>query len=480
MASVKNLASGTLVSGINTTDTSLTVNVGNGTSAQLLGVWPSVPFYITVAPSSPSSGVTNSLDSEIMLVTAISAGTNVLNMTVTRAQRDTTAKAFNTDDIVTNAVYAEDAVLLAPNGTTEPISPWIETSDIKDSQVTNSKIADGTIATAKFATYAVNEATKTANNISVSEDTPTGWAAVFGDGYYWTYYNTSTFANQPSSAGFLETIITGNQVYQRWKEHANGVCYYRGGNATGWDGRADGRASFRTLLDNKAYNTSKIATNIASGSDLNTLAFIQPGTYVVDTNTTAGTLAHCPTGSAFRMEVYNLLKPDVYITSSSTWVNVLRVITDWSGTQYEQLVSSNGDNPPVFSYGYWSLKSRANYKPGNSGMWIGNNSTTDLWLGRAKNGTGNYTIDLVVDTPRDIAPSVSQVTFTPNGYNEAFYYNGVLYSVNNPTTSQLEFSCTKHEYFLNKIQMKITVKTGTTPPHNSIVGVGLSGYLSFS
>lgn len=141
MASVKNLASGTLVNGINVGDTTLTVAVGSGTSEQLLAVWPTPPFYITVAPDYPASGVSNSLDSEIMSVTAIAHSSGNIIMTVTRAQRGTTAKAFNANAIVTNAIYADDAVLLGPNGTTEPPEPWIETDDISDGAVTNDKIA---------------------------------------------------------------------------------------------------------------------------------------------------------------------------------------------------------------------------------------------------------------------------------------------------------------------------------------------------
>ena len=146
MASVKNLASGTLVSGINVGDTTLTVAVGSGTSEELLAVWPTPPFYITVAPDSPASGVSNALDSEIMSVTAVSYSSENIIMTVTRAQRGTTARSFNANAIVTNAVYAEDAVLLGPNGTTDSPSPWIQTEDILDDAITKSKLNSSVIA----------------------------------------------------------------------------------------------------------------------------------------------------------------------------------------------------------------------------------------------------------------------------------------------------------------------------------------------
>lgn len=108
MASIQNLASGVLVSDISGTATSLSVNCGEGSSSTLTAVWPSVPFYITVMPAYPTVGVANSLDSEIMLVSALSASDNVITMTVSRGQRGTTAKAFSEGAIITNGIYTAD------------------------------------------------------------------------------------------------------------------------------------------------------------------------------------------------------------------------------------------------------------------------------------------------------------------------------------------------------------------------------------
>jgi hypothetical protein len=169
MASVKNLASGVLASGINTTDTTLVVSVGSGSASTQTGVWPTPPFFVTVAPDSPSAGVSNSLDSEIMSITAIASdGTNV-TMTATRAQRDTTAKAFNAGAVVTNAVYAEDAVLLGPDGTTESPSPWIKTSDIEDGAVTSDKIDWSTVPT--FIAYVSGTAVPDGNKLTLGLST---------------------------------------------------------------------------------------------------------------------------------------------------------------------------------------------------------------------------------------------------------------------------------------------------------------------
>ena len=108
----KDLSSGTLVESVSASATSLKVFVGNGSNATIEGVWPATPFYITVMPPAPDAGVPNSLDSEIMQVSAVgNDGDGNVVLTVSRAQRGTTAQAFAEGAIITNASYAEDAVL---------------------------------------------------------------------------------------------------------------------------------------------------------------------------------------------------------------------------------------------------------------------------------------------------------------------------------------------------------------------------------
>lgn len=108
----KDLSSGTLVESVSASATSLKVFVGNGSNATIEGVWPATPFYITVMPPAPDAGVPNSLDSEIMQVSAVgNDGDGNVVLTVSRAQRGTTAQAFTEGAIITNASYAEDAVL---------------------------------------------------------------------------------------------------------------------------------------------------------------------------------------------------------------------------------------------------------------------------------------------------------------------------------------------------------------------------------
>lgn len=109
MAIVRNLATGKTTTDITSSATSIPVNRVDvfGASQNPLDN----PFYVTIMPASGDEPA-NLANSEIALVTGIS-GTN---LTVTRGQRSTTAKAFSSGAIVTMAIYAEDAVLLADSG----------------------------------------------------------------------------------------------------------------------------------------------------------------------------------------------------------------------------------------------------------------------------------------------------------------------------------------------------------------------------
>lgn len=142
----KDLASGTLAESISASTTTLLVYVGEGSASTIKAVWPDTPFYASIMPASPSAGVANSLDSEIVKVTSVSndqVGNTAL--TVSRAQRGTTGKAFTAGAIVTNANYAEDAVLLGDEGTAETPTPWITTDDILDGAITGDKLDWGSI-----------------------------------------------------------------------------------------------------------------------------------------------------------------------------------------------------------------------------------------------------------------------------------------------------------------------------------------------
>ena len=141
----KDLSSGTLASSISASTSTLSVYVGEGTTAEIMGVWPTTPFYATIMPVSPSAGVPNKLDSEIVLVSDVSVdGNGNTTLSVSRGQRGTTAKAFSAGDIITNASYAEDAPIISDEGTPEDPTPWI-TADMLTAETKRQIAEEGNI-----------------------------------------------------------------------------------------------------------------------------------------------------------------------------------------------------------------------------------------------------------------------------------------------------------------------------------------------
>lgn len=95
MAHKKDLATGLIGRAIDTKATSLVLQSGYGASM------PAVPFYLTLTPATQLSTQGNS---EIVLVTGRTSDT----LTITRAQKNTTAKSFAVGDIVAAGSYADD------------------------------------------------------------------------------------------------------------------------------------------------------------------------------------------------------------------------------------------------------------------------------------------------------------------------------------------------------------------------------------
>ena len=166
MAIVRNLATVKTTADITSSATSIPVNRVDvfGTSQTTLDK----PFYVTIMPASGDEPA-NSTNSEIVLVTGISGK----NLTVTRGQRSTTAKAFTSGAIVTMGIYAEDAVLLGDEGTAVGTpAPWVDTSDIKNGAITTNKIADKAVTSDKvnwatFKPYWKTVATSTSSNVTI-------------------------------------------------------------------------------------------------------------------------------------------------------------------------------------------------------------------------------------------------------------------------------------------------------------------------
>ena len=173
---VKNLVSGVLAQSITTSTTNVLVNIAENVDASgIQSFFPTPPFYITIMPKTPTVGVANRLDSEILQVTAVGNDqSGNASLSCVRGQRDTTAKAFDVGSIVTVGVYADDAVFLGSEGSAVGTpAPWINTSDIKNGAITTDKIADGAVTKAKinfstFKPYWKTIATSTSSNVTLS------------------------------------------------------------------------------------------------------------------------------------------------------------------------------------------------------------------------------------------------------------------------------------------------------------------------
>jgi hypothetical protein len=95
MANKANLANSVLFAPLSDSATSLQVYAGDGS------LFPAAPFYLTISPKNKWS---RKINSEIVLVTAKSTDT----FTITRAQKSTTAKAFEYGDLLAIGIYKED------------------------------------------------------------------------------------------------------------------------------------------------------------------------------------------------------------------------------------------------------------------------------------------------------------------------------------------------------------------------------------
>ena len=95
MANQKDLANGLIGTALTSVATTLVLQAGYG------GSMPAVPFFLTLTPAGQLSTRGNS---EIVNVTARTGDT----LTIERAQKGTTARAFSVGDVVSNSLYTDE------------------------------------------------------------------------------------------------------------------------------------------------------------------------------------------------------------------------------------------------------------------------------------------------------------------------------------------------------------------------------------
>jgi hypothetical protein len=131
-------------------------------------------------------------------------------------------------------------------------------------------------------------------------------------------------------------------------------------------------------------------TLISSGTNLNTPAYLKVGTYVCNSNATATSLTNCPTSSAFKMTVTNVIYKNPTPSADASWY-LVREIMNLYGYKYYQYVHTNGNGG--WSYGTWFVRldgfwvkdyviEQGTYSDGwEYAKW--NNGRIELWLDKS-------------------------------------------------------------------------------------------------
>lgn len=205
-ANKANLAATVLASGISSGDTTISV-----VSASML---PTASFYATIAPA---GGMSDTQNSEIVLVTAISGNT----LTVERAQRGTTAKSFEAGAVIFNGVYVHDVAYDASELFDTTTNVYPDPSGLAQAIVDGRPLVVRSGGNTDGIWNMVNVVSATIDNYSGSEQMPTATIVYVSDDRLVTaVVNLSSGAITRSGA----TIATnGNKVLSGANILANSI-----------------------------------------------------------------------------------------------------------------------------------------------------------------------------------------------------------------------------------------------------------------
>lgn len=287
---MKDLASGVLVNSVSASATSLVVNVGSGTDAEIKGVWPDTPFYITAMPANPSAGVPNSLDSEIMKVSAVGTdGSGNTTLSVARAQRGSTAQAFSAGAVITNASYADDAVVWGEETSPENPSPWI-TPDMMTDEAKREIAEDtavlgyinytrATLPSGWFPVYKDSAHTTTYPYDEIYSAVEAGLSVVFRTTDNYDMRILGLFSTT-DSADYYTVAYDGNTLGMLTYDKSMRLTWHYGAGAVLSDEIADGAVT-TTKINSKAVTNAKIADNTIQNGKIDWNGFFEEvsGTY---------------------------------------------------------------------------------------------------------------------------------------------------------------------------------------------------------
>lgn len=216
------------------------------------------------------------------------------------------------------------------------------------------------------------------------------------------------------------------------------IAVYGGSTQVGTSDIADGAVTTTKLasgaVTSEEYNfTTEGATLVPANANLNSATYMNTGVYYCPSSIDGATITNNPSKAAFQMWVINLLANRRNNYSNANWNYFLRIMAHGTNeNMYRQHVTRKSDG--TWTYGTWTSEQ---YQAGDSF-----NIGEDVYLtGRQRYENNKKYIWATMFLEKSVRPGVS-VSFTPSGYNEAFNESsGVMFSQNNPTTSQIVFTC---------------------------------------
>lgn len=104
-----------------------------------------------------------------------------------------------------------------------------------------------------------------------------------------------------------------------------------------------------------------------------------------------------------------------------------------------------------------------------------------IFAGRALTSGSEKRIFTLIQLYKPLSSGITTITFTPTSYNEAWGVSGTIYTFNNPTSSQLVFTCNRVSGAPNLVRVLIRIlgSTSNFTPSTPCV-INLHGKFTFS